>query len=361
VADITLTQEDDDELARLASSAAIAPSSAMEDYQIGRELGSGSFATCWAARHKRTGQDVAVKVIEVRPGQGLQQMAEIEHMVKVGRHPSILEVRDARLEGAYIYLVSPLCQCSLAERVERSFTIEEWFNWFIQAAEGLSLLHRCQIVHCDVKPANLLLDRHDHLLLADLGQARPLGDPRSRMGSYFYMPPEQALGGPPQVSWDIYALGASFYCALTGYPPRSRSFPLEGDDHQTRLKCYRRELPKAPLMASHQIPDLYWPILRRLLELDPERRPADLQEVLAALRKLKPGRKGSSKGLLLAGMGLCLGLALLAQVLRGGLVGELFLWGSLTLGVLGRVALLSALGGALTGAILRAWEYQRNR
>ena len=170
MADITLTQDDDDELARLASTSARPLPSSMDDYEIGRELGSGSFATCWSARHKRTGQEVAVKVIEVRPGQGMQQMAEIEHMVKVGRHPSVLEMRDARLEGAYIYLISPLCQGSLLERVEQPYTAEQWLHWFLQAAEGLSLLHRCQIVHCDVKPANLLLDRHDRLLLADLGR-----------------------------------------------------------------------------------------------------------------------------------------------------------------------------------------------
>lgn len=361
MADITLTQDDEDELARLASTAGVTPTSAMEDYAIGRELGSGSFATCWAARHKRTGQEVAVKVIEVRPGQGMQQMAEIEHMVKVSRHPSILEVRDARLEGAYIYLVSPLCQGSLLERAEQAYSSEQWLEWFIQAAEGLSLLHRCQIVHCDVKPANLLLDRHDHLLLADLGQARPLGDPRPRMGSYFYMPPEQAEGGPPQVSWDIYALGASFYCALTGYAPRSRSFVLEGEDHPLRLACYRRELPLAPLMQAPQIPTPYWPVLRHLLELDPNRRPASMEAVLAELRRLQPKKKPASKGLLVAGLGVCLGTALLAQVLRGGLLGELFLWGSLTVGVLGRVAVVSGLSGALCGAALQAWDYQRNR
>lgn len=361
MADITLTQDDDDELARLASTSARPLPSSMDDYEIGGELGSGSFATCWSARHKRTGQEVAVKVIEVRPGQGMQQMAEIEHMVKVGRHPSVLEVRDARLEGAHIYLISPLCQGSLLERVEQPYTAEQWLHWFLQAAEGLSLLHRCQIVHCDVKPANLLLDRHDRLLLADLGQARPLGDPRPRMGSYFYMPPEQAAGGPPQASWDIYALGASFYCALTGYPPRSRSFVLEGDDHPTRLQCYLRELPQANLCQAPQIPDQYWPLLQRLLQLDGRRRPATMQEVVDQLRMLLGPPKGIPRGLVLAGAVFCVGTALLAQMMRGGLLGELFLWGSLTVGVLARVALLSSLGGALAGAALSGWRYQRNR
>lgn len=358
MADLTLTQDDDDELARLASTAGSSPGAVLEDYEIGRELGSGSFATCWAARHKRTGQEVAVKVIEVRPGQGLQQMAEIEHMVKVGRHPSILEVRDARMQGAHIYLISPLCQGSLEERMERPFTPEQWREWLVQAAEGLSLLHRCQIVHCDVKPANLLLDRHDHLLLADLGQARPLSDTRPRMGSYFYMPPEQAEGGPPRVSWDVYALGASFFCALTGYPPRSRSFVLEGDDHAQRLSCYTRELPQAALLQPHQVPADCWPLLRQMLEIDPKRRTDSMEKVLRRLKR----REGGPGGKTLVGVAaLGLGVALLAQLLRGGLVGELFLWGSLTVGVLGRLLLLCGLVGALAGAGLQAWEFQRNR
>lgn len=365
MADITLTELDgeDDELARLASTQAGAVVSAMADYELGHRLGSGSFATCWAARHKRTGQEVAVKVIEVRPGQGLQQMAEIEHMVKVGRHPSILEVRDARLEGQHIYLISPLCQGgSLEERRQRPFTDDQWLQWLSQAAAGLSLLHRCQIVHCDVKPANLLLDRHQHLLLADLGQARPLGDQRSRMGSYFYMPPEQASGNPPQVSWDIYALGASFYCALTGYPPRSRSFPLEGEEHNQRMAVYLRELPNAPLLPSPRIPERFWPLLKRLLEIDPRRRPASMEEVLKELSRLRPARPDwQHPRFLMILLSLTLGLALAARVARGGLFGELALWSGLSLGVVGRVGLLAALAGALAGTGMAAWDYRRNR
>lgn len=370
MADITLTEQDgdEDELARLASTQggalAAAARSAMDDYEVGKELGSGSFATCWSARHKRTGQEVAVKVIEVRPGQGLQQMAEIEHMVKVGRHPSILEVRDARLEGQYIYLISPLCQGgSLAERLEHPFTDDQWLQWLTQAAEGLSMLHRSQIVHCDVKPANLLLDRHEHLLLADLGQARPLGDERPRMGSYFYMPPEQANGKPPQISWDIYALGASFYCALAGYPPRSRSFPLDGQDHAERINTYRRELPNAPLLPSPRIPERFWPLLKRMLEIDARRRPASMEEVLKELGRLRlrsePGWK--QPRLLLGVLTLGLGLAMAGQVARAGLLGELALWAGLSLGVVGRLALVAGLGGALAGGVVAAWNYQRNR
>ncbi|MFN8611138.1 MAG: serine/threonine-protein kinase [Vulcanimicrobiota bacterium] len=369
MADITLTEQDgdDDELARLASTQAgdkSAAPAAMADYELGNQLGSGSFATCWAARHKRTGQEVAVKVIEVRPGQGLQQMAEIEHMVKVGRHPSILEVRDARMEGQHIYLISPLCQGgSLADRMQQPFSDEQWLDWFTQAAEGLSLLHRCQIVHCDVKPANLLLDRHQHLLLADLGQARPLGDPRPRMGSYFYMPPEQASGQSPQVSWDIYALGASFYCALAGYPPRSRSFPLAGKDHTERIAIYRRELPNAPLLPSPRIPERFWPLLKHLLEVDARRRPASMQEVLRHLTRLRPRPQPGwqQSRLLLAASGLTLGLALTIQALRAGLLGEVALWAGLSLGVVARAALVSALAGGLAGAALTAWDYNRNR
>lgn len=369
MADLTLTENEgeDDELARLASTQGAASSAArtcMADYELGKELGAGSFATCWAARHKRTGQDVAIKVIQVRPGQGLQQMAEIEHMVKVGRHPSILEVRDARLEGEHIYLVSPLCQGgSLEARMQSAFSQEQWLDWLSQAAEGLSLLHRCGIIHCDVKPANLLLDRYDHLLLADLGQARSLGDQRPRMGSYFYMPPEQAEGKPPQVSWDIYALGASFYCVLTGYPPRSRSFPLTGNDHTQRLEVYRRQLPDAPLLPSSRIPERFWPLLKRLLEVDPRRRPLDMQEVLAEVSRLRPRATAGwqQPRRILAAFGLLLALAFVVQTVRVGLLQELTLWASLSLGVLVRIALPASLGGALIGAGLGAWDYNRNR
>jgi len=136
---------------------------------------------------------------------------------------------------------------------------------------------------------------------------------------------------------------------------------LEGDDHPTRLQCYLRELPKAELSQAPQIPAQYWPLLQRLLDLDGRRRPASMEEVVALLRKFTASPQGVPKGLLVAGLGVCLGTALLAQVLRGGWLGELFLWGSLTVGVLARVVLVSGLGGGLAGAALSGWRYQRNR
>ena len=102
--------------------------------------------------------------------------------------------------------------------------VEEAVELFRKICLGLNRCHAKGVLHCDLKPANLLLGDDNEPRLADFGQSRLTGDQTPALGTLFYMRPEQAnLNAAPDASWDVYAVGAIFYRLLTGASSASRS------------------------------------------------------------------------------------------------------------------------------------------
>ena len=145
-------------------------------------------------------------------------------------------------------------------------------DWFEQACEGLSTIHRAGVVHRDIKPSNLLLTREGKLLIADLGVAKQLNGSETSMtctgqlpGTYFYMAPEQHYA-PDLVDQrsDIYSLGFTFWELLTGVRPNGVN-------------------PSPPSSVNHTVPKEFDDILLAMLANSIKDRPSTMREVLRSL------------------------------------------------------------------------------
>src|SRR5262249_40496868 len=162
---------------------------------------------------------------------------------------------------------------------------------FREVAVGLLHAHAKGVLHCDLKPANVLLDQDGRPRLADFGQSRLSHEQTPALGTLFYMAPEQAdLQAVPDVRWDVYALGALLYGILTGAPPhRSDSAVPESEtatDLEERLARYRQLIANSPPpMAHRQVPGVdreLADIVDGCLARDRHQRYANVQEVLDA-------------------------------------------------------------------------------
>ena len=146
---------------------------------------------------------------------------------------------------------------SLAERLSgRAIPVKETVDVFREVAEALVYLHGKAILHCDLKPANVLLDDHNQIRLADFGQARLSSEAGPAVGTLFYMAPEQAeQAARPDVRSDIYSLGALVYTMLTRAPPYSGGRATEdlrtSKSTRERIELYRQIIEESDAPTAH--------------------------------------------------------------------------------------------------------------
>lgn len=196
-------------------------------------------------------------------------------------------------------------------------------RWCRQILDVLAHLHDRRIVHRDVKPSNLLLDDANDVRLADLGLVRSLDTPsdltRSSVGvgTPSYMAPEQLRGGPPQPSWDLYALGVTCYQLLTGVRP------FAGDSEFETADAHLHRRPRALRSLRPESPRWFGRFVERLLAKRPEDRWPTAREALTAFERRRAGiaptllrrRVSAAAGALALGIAVVAGARL---VLRSG-------------------------------------------
>jgi serine/threonine protein kinase len=205
-------------------------------YRIETELARGGMASVYRARDLRLDRDVAVKVLAARyaddPGFTARFLDEARAAASLS-HPSLVHVYDSGSDGPSHFIVMELLERhrTLRDRIaaEGPLPPEEVVRIGRELLGGLRVVHDRGLVHCDVKPANVMLGQGPAKLI-DFGIAsRPhdaiAGD--SSIGSLRFMSPEQLYGEALTPASDLFSLGAVLYDALTGRPPFAGETPDE--------------------------------------------------------------------------------------------------------------------------------------
>ncbi|NLY02580.1 MAG: serine/threonine protein kinase [Rhodopirellula sp.] len=264
-------------------------------YDSERFLGVGAYGEVWVAIERNTGRRVAIKFYSHRGGLDWSLLSrEVEKLAFLFADRYVVQLLGVGWDAdPPYYIMEYLPLGSLAERLQDGpLPVHEAVDVFRDVAMGLLHAHGKGVLHCDLKPANILLDQDRKPRLADFGQSRLSHEQVPALGTLFYMAPEQAdLSAAPDARWDVYALGAVLYSMLTGNPPhRSEEAVMQLEqarDLQRRLSIYRRMIRKSPTPTAHrQAPRVDRPlaeIIERCLAADPERRYPNIQAVLAAL------------------------------------------------------------------------------
>jgi serine/threonine protein kinase len=265
-------------------------------YEPRRFLGAGAYGEVWVAIDRTTGRQVAIKFYLHRGGLDWSLLShEVEKLAFLSADRYVVQLLDVGWESEPPYYVMEYVEHgSLEERLRQSgpMKVADAVRLFRELAIGLNHAHGKGVLHCDLKPANILLDQDGQPRLADFGQSRLSHDQTPALGTLFYMAPEQAdLTAVPDARWDVYALGAILYAMLTGNPPHRHEkavTEIERAPHlEERLQRYRRVIQKSPpIMDDHPIDGVdkrLADILNRCLAADPVQRFPNVQAVLDAL------------------------------------------------------------------------------
>lgn len=282
---------------------ATAPPSEVPGYRLTRFLGSGAFGQVWIGRNLNTGRDVAVKFYLHRGGVNWSLLSrEVKNLVQLSADRYVVQVLEVGWEADPPYYVMELITGgSLEDRLQagRNFSTDEAVEMFRKICIGLNHCHAKGVLHCDVKPANILLGDENEPRLADFGQSRLSHEQTPALGTLFYMAPEQAdLKSTPDASWDVYAVGAILYRLLTGQPPyRDDSVVQQLDTAgslQQRLLHYRQAITAAPPPAGHLkkagVDRALGKIVSKCLAVDPADRYSNIEQILEDLKRRDDSR-----------------------------------------------------------------------
>ena len=197
-------------------------------------------------------------------------------------HPNVLAIHQVQAGGRLPFLVMPLVAGeSLAERLTAQGTLElkEILRIGMQAAAGLAAAHEQGLVHRDVKPANILLEKGvERAVLTDFGLARAADDVSLTRwgiiaGTPQYMSPEQARGEPLDGRSDLFSLGCVLYEMATGVSP------FRADSMMATMRRLVDDPPQAMASLNPELPPWFIAIVDRLLEKEPARRFGSAKEV----------------------------------------------------------------------------------
>jgi eukaryotic-like serine/threonine-protein kinase len=283
------------EAERLSMQATLPPAE-VPGVRIERLIGQGAFGQVWMGRDLNTGREVAIKFYLHRGGVNWSLLGrEVKHLVNMSTGRFIVQVLTVGWEAEPPYYVMEYLENGSLEDLIRKrgrLGINEAVALFREIAEGLNYAHGKGVLHCDLKPANILLDHDWRPRLADFGQSRMSHEQSPSLGTLFYMAPEQAdLAASADASWDVYALGAILYTMLVGTPPYRVPEIVEtldsADSLPARLERYRTAIHQSPFPKQHQrrrgIDKPLVQIVDRCLAKRPEQRFGNVQQVLEAI------------------------------------------------------------------------------
>lgn len=244
-------------------------------YELVAQQGSGGMSVIYRALDRMLGRMVAVKILRpnlTKDPAFLEKFQQEARSVARMSHPNIVTVHDVGSDGSTHYIVMEMVEGDDLKKLIKTrgaLSFEKALDLGIQICAGLGFAHRSQLVHADVKPQNILINRDGVVKVTDFGIAQAYTDtmPQTRSevvwGSPHYFAPEQARGEKPSPASDVYSIGVVLFEMFTG------RLPFVGSS--------QRELALAHIQAD----------VPRAADLNPQL-PAELSNVIVKVMSKRP-------------------------------------------------------------------------
>ncbi len=267
-------------------------------YELLDRVGSGGMAQVYKARDLKLGRIVAIKMLHESltndPG-FLERFQREAHAAANLSHPNIVTVHDIGQDEYRHYIVMEFVDGLTLKQIIRNnndagqlMPINRLLDLTIQISAGLGYAHRAELVHCDIKPHNVLVTPDDRVKVADFGIARAMSQATQQgaisqiWGTPQYFSPEQAAGEIPTPASDVYAIGVVMFEMATG------RLPFEADSHTAMALKHLHTPPPHASQLNPAIPAQLDQIIDKLLSKEPSSRyrtAGQVSRILSAYRE----------------------------------------------------------------------------
>lgn len=272
-------------------------------YHLLEPLGSGGMAQVYRARDLMLERFVAIKVLRPDFSSDPAFQVRFRHEARAAAnlsHPNIVTVHDFGFDQGQLFLVMEYVPgTNLKTMIENlgRFSPDDAIPLMVQACAGLGYAHRAGLVHCDVKPHNLLVMPDQRLKVTDFGIARAIAgihpDEQNDVvwGSPLYFSPEQAAGQAPSPASDVYSLGIVMYEMLTAKPP------FVAQTAETLAAMHRDMYPQPPSDLNPAITPELEQIMMKILAKEPSARYRTADQLGRVLMTFGQARKSPAVAL----------------------------------------------------------------
>jgi serine/threonine-protein kinase PpkA len=257
-------------------------------YRVEKEIGKGGMATVYLAIQESLERSVVLKIMDrvhrSTSGEMTQRFVDEGRIVASLHHPNIVTIYDIGLSGEDLYISMEYVQGGdLKKRMESHVSPNVALDIIAKIGSALSSAHSHNVIHRDVKPANILFREDGTPLLTDFGIAKQMDYDKDLtstgifLGSPNYVSPEQADGKSVDGRSDIYSLGCIFYEMLTGYKPYHSDSVID-------IVIQHKTSPVPTLPEKYEI---YQSLLNRMMAKSLDERFSNADEMIKSIKKLQ--------------------------------------------------------------------------
>jgi serine/threonine protein kinase len=261
-------------------------------YRLLELVGSGGMAVVYRGVDTLLQRRVAVKVLRESYSDDPAFLARFRREAQAAAnldHPNIVTVYDVGQDDGRHYIVMEYVQgqdLKTLIRQKGQLEVSEALDIAIDIASGVGHAHKAGVIHCDVKPQNVLVTREGRAMVTDFGIARALSESGltesdTVWGSPLYFSPEQAAGDPPSPASDVYSIGVVMYEMLAGKPP------FQAEKTAALALMHMREEPTPLAVRNSQVPpQLEW-IIRKVMAKEPAARYRNADQLARVLEEYR--------------------------------------------------------------------------
>ena len=267
-------------------------------YTIVNVIGIGGMATVYGAYDQVTGRSVAIKMMNKKLEHNARQIRLFINestALSLLSHPNIVQVYNTAITNSTKYIIMEYVEgITLKKHIDHRGALpeREVLYYATQILSALEYIHSKGIVHCDIKPQNIILLQNGSIKVADFGIARldaMLDRSKEKsdtaLGTVYYVSPEQAQGKAPRAESDLYSLGVMLYEAMTDRLP----FYNESATEVAKMQISKEPTP--PSVYRQDISVGLEQIILRAMEKNPKKRYTTAQEMLTDIRALRQNSK----------------------------------------------------------------------